>query len=273
MPNWRKTYGQLLYDNNVTIEETRTFVRNYLPKKLYRFRCFNEYWKNCIFNGEVYFSSSSELNDPFDCLTYVDMDKYLSHLKEEAKTRFEFLGRNREIDCYINSHGAEDVWRGMQKIRSKIGVACFTEDCTSPLMWAHYSDSHQGFCIEYETKLIKSPLSLILMPVFYDSNRYDATDAVLNGNGNTLLTPYFVKAKEWSYEKEWRMIITENIFSKIGHIADFSDKITGIYLGLDIEKNHFDEAQEIISWAKNSGIRVYKMKVHPRKYEMYPEEI
>ncbi|WP_270522982.1 DUF2971 domain-containing protein [Sellimonas intestinalis] len=273
MSNWRKTYGKMLYDKNITNDEVRDFVKKYLPKKLYRFRKFDDYWKDCIYKGEVYFSRSSELNDPFDCLTYVDMEKYLLYLKKEAKKCFEFLDKDAQIDSYFNNHGVEDVRRDMERFRDKIGVACFTENVKSPVMWAHYSDSHKGFCIEYETDLINPPMIQMLLPVFYDSNRFDATNAVIHQDGNTLLNPYFVKAKDWSYEKEWRIIITESIISKLGKSADFSDKITGIYFGLEIEKDHSKEMQEIISWAKNNGIKVYKMRVHPREYEMYPKEI
>lgn len=273
MSNWRKTYGKLLYDKSVANKEVQEFVKKYLPPKLYRFRRFNNYWKESVFNGEVYFPCASELNDPFDCLTYVDMDKYLEHIKNEAKIRFKSYKKDVDIDAYFNYNGIKDVQQDIERLRDKIRVACFSENVESPLMWAHYADLHQGFCIEYESDLIEFPFSQMILPVFYDSNRYDATNTVIAGDENTLLNPYFVKSKDWSYENEWRIIITEEIFSKLGHIADFSDKITGIYLGLEIEKKHSKEMQEIVSWAKTNETKVYKMKVHPQKYEMYAEEI
>ena len=45
-------------------------------------------------------------------------------------------------------------------------------------MWGYYADSQKGFAIEYDFRpTLQTPLPYVLMcPVIYSENRYDATD-------------------------------------------------------------------------------------------------
>lgn len=270
MEKWRDKYKELLFDKDVTYKETRDFAKNYLPQSLFRYRKFDEHWKSNVFNGELYFPPSTMLNDPFDCLTYVD-EKYCNHVLELAINSMQDKFKTEDIVDYFVKNGSDKIKSDIESIREKIGVACFSDNYDSLLMWAHYTNSHQGICIEYNTH--KIPQNYMLLPVAYQKDRYNATDDIISRNMNNILNPYFVKSIDWEYENEWRLVLTDDILSRVERKLDFRDIIVGIYLGLEIENKHSEEMQEIISWAKNNGIKVYKMKVHPRKYEMYPEEI
>lgn len=53
-------------------------------------------------------------------------------------------------------------------------VACFTESPYAMLMWAHYANSHKGFCIEYEVPPYGEPYIQLfhsLFPVIYSNER------------------------------------------------------------------------------------------------------
>ena len=75
-------------------------------------------------------------------------------------------------------------------------------------MWAHYAESHSGFLLEFdsESSFFKQQLSpedklRKLRKVHYSSKRPSLTFQEANR-----LTDFLTKSREWSYEREWRMI-------------------------------------------------------------------
>lgn len=90
------------------------------------------------------------------------------------------------------------------------GVLCLSARYDSPLMWSHYAQQHRGVCLEYDVSQQKSELH----KVTYGQSREVRASAIrdwLSTNdagarraidGACLLT----KARQWSYEREWRML-------------------------------------------------------------------
>jgi hypothetical protein len=97
--------------------------------------------------------------------------------------------------------------------REGFGVLCLTENSTSVLMWSHYSQNHQGFCIEYNFNGL-DPADLrrrLCYPVFYRRKLTDATrymSKVNSGDYNNLFGQFMclLKSDEWAYEREWRIV-------------------------------------------------------------------
>lgn len=84
----------------------KSFVTNNTPKKLYKFRKFDEYTVDMIERNYVYLAKASTLDDPFDCLTYSDSiinfdsprseitSKVLNYL---SKTLLDLLPFNKDV--------------------------------------------------------------------------------------------------------------------------------------------------------------------------------
>jgi hypothetical protein len=97
-------------------------------------------------------------------------------------------------------------------------VICFSQSHDSILMWSHYGYNHTGFCIEYDFKSLgpDHPRTRMLLPVIYKSEFFDATEyyrgTLFKGNSpgefNNLfgLYPTILKAPDWQYEQEWRLV-------------------------------------------------------------------
>jgi len=83
-------------------------------------------------------------------------------------------------------------------------------------MWSHYAENHQGFCVEYDLSTIPEGHTFrrTLHPVIYSDMLYDSTPLVekwIEGPQGTFnpffpLLSFIHKAKEWSYEREWRLL-------------------------------------------------------------------
>ncbi|MEE9369125.1 MAG: DUF2971 domain-containing protein [Pontiella sp.] len=97
-----------------------------------------------------------------------------------------------------------------REITNKLGISCFSEhhpkSTDSFLMWAHYTNGHHGFCLEFDTA--DKPFSTAV-DIDYDDNfptidfyrlwkEGDLDDAEVM---KTLRT----KSKHWEYEAEWRV--------------------------------------------------------------------
>lgn len=135
-----------------------------LPEKLYKYEAFTVQSLLNLKKQIVYFAPPSGFNDPYDCALKADIKEieqdeiekfrsiYLSkswpaHVKEalEIKTPPELkrmLMRSARTAC-------EDV---IEKFIENRGGSCFSEVNDELLMWAHYSDKYQGFCLEFDTR-------------------------------------------------------------------------------------------------------------------------
>ena len=75
------------------------------------------------------------------------------------------------------------------------------------LMWAHYANSHKGFCIGYKFEDIINKFGINILPVIY-SEEYSVIRSykMFEDYDEFFLDEWRSKSIEWSYEKEWRLV-------------------------------------------------------------------
>lgn len=109
-----------------------------------------------------------------------------------------------------------DRHKEMREIVSNLCVFCVTEVPDSLLMWAHYADSHTGAVLkyrclpEYDTALcVAEPVNYVKdLPELATPEELVASlfgEAIID-NGKLLRTITTSKSREWSYEREWRLV-------------------------------------------------------------------
>ncbi|ALD42910.1 hypothetical protein AN479_23705 [Serratia marcescens] len=130
---------------------------------MFKFYPPNEYALKNIVDNTIYMSPVQYFNDPYelDCkvergFPSLDSDSpRLQHILEA------WLGDNVDMTL-VNEH-YEEFTSGLFEAdfsngsyRSKVRVACFTRNPMNALMWAYYSASMSGICVEFdEAKLIE----------------------------------------------------------------------------------------------------------------------
>lgn len=153
-----------------------------------------------------------------------------------------------------------------------IGSLC--TDYKNQLMWAHYSDSHKGFCIEYDYSNIDDEhLHNLPIPVIYSEERplvpwrfkLEGTVEAIEEANKHLFFGILVKDKVWEYENEWRIIINAD-----DEANQKMPPISCLYLGAVIEEANKNILIEI---AKKHNIKVKQMKIARGTYNLYAEEI
>jgi hypothetical protein len=201
--------------------------------KLYRYEKLTEIRCKTAIEKSLWLSSPANFNDLYDCRiqfseNQIEHDEHLRIMRAidvlypEGVTVQKPLTKDllTDIKNYLKSYGRtpssldEIIENGMdsataeKKIRKSIvdttGVTCFfSAEPKDPLMWAHYADNHEGFCIEYEiTKEIED-----LHEVNYSSQypKVSATELIFSQR-ETFQRVLTTKISNWSYEKEYRLI-------------------------------------------------------------------
>lgn len=262
---WEKEYKSYLEDENLSEVEIGKIMEQYRPKKIYRYMRFDDYWEKNVFEGQSYLGEASKLNDPFDCLIHINHKTFVNYILQMLCEFFPYTDK-RLLRETTKASITSKLDEYLHNLKSQFRVACFTENNDSPLMWAHYTDNHRGFCMEYDLKKLPEGYRYGILPVIYSNTRYDATRSVVAQNKNLVTNPFYFKSSHWEYEKEWRMMIPENIVTDNEYYADFYNGISGIYLGLRSFECHKEKIDRIIEEYSQRNIPVYNIVIEPYSY-------
>lgn len=237
-------------------------ARQYVPNMLMKYYalndddCLNEKKFATLERGNVYLSDPKTLNDPFDC----------------GCAFYDFENRNNS-----DRHN-KIVEKNMALLPSQISICSFSGcGVQSMPMWAHYSNNHKGFCVEYEKGAEQNELlRSFVYPVQYSDSRFDISDImdeqiklsnnrVLDPNGHlragyesqplavVMMMLYNIKHTSWSYEQEYRLSVP----SRTPGLPEISAKPSKIYIGLNSIEIYSDKLKAI---GKVLDIPVYKMR-------------
>lgn len=277
----------------VSIEVKRQYL-NFSLKKFYRPTINN---LSDVANQLLWLADPLTFNDPQDCQLGIDgnfeiycLDKFAEEndifSPKEKSQIWDAKRKNKSIYSYNiipilqlnNRNKLFDDFRFKLKNKvdayirelknKKYRVACFVQDFGNPyeyddLMWAHYAQDFQGFCVEYDVERIfdyvfddysvfywdsetdflngyidKNILKQIiingLFPVSYSSKQQIITSGNaykigINKINNkirqeteyNLLKALITKNIIWKYEREWRLIISDDIIKTVGYKIPF----------------------------------------------------
>lgn len=165
----------------------------------------------------------------------------------------------------------DDMGRQMtEKMNALFLIGCLATDPKNRLMWSHYSNSHKGFCIEYDFNDLKD--EVLPFPIIYSESRplipwKAAIDHTSESNEQAikdLTLGLLTKDQAWEYENEWRVLLPA------ANPPDLKVPITAIYLGAHISP---ENKAIILEIANNHKIPVKQMKTDRGAYELHAEDI
>lgn len=264
--------------NPIIADAIYKITRIHIPNKIYKYYSLTENEKlnkiklNTLLQQKVYLSKPSTFNDPFDTKSFFYRPKNL--MKFDILKKYD----GKLIDDF-----------------SKLSrIACFTRNGVNSMpMWAHYSNNHRGYCVEYDTNDTKNHLiKSCCFPVQYTDKRVDISNIMEQLVEEILqlkeeakkknikeikvdnlliiwISMYYslLKHKSWEYEKEIRLVIN------LPTIGDFTDAIpSAIYIGAKCEEMH---KKELFDIAYTLNIPIYQMELdeYSLEYELKPKKI
>ncbi|SEG53995.1 Protein of unknown function [Bryocella elongata] len=149
--------------------------------------------------------------------------------------------------------------------KESLKICSFSEKPDSITMWSHYADQHRGFCIEYGVQDLPPSDGFVrmLFPVVYSERLFDATRyfqaAIRDRDKFNMLFPILAalhKSPEWSYEKEWRLIIPANLARQAGALR--VPKPKAVNLGPRMLEA---KRAAVIEICRRKGIPIYQMSL------------
>ena len=256
--------------------------------------------------AETYFENEllritqpGDLNDLFECLpSYYDTRVFKNFCREMKRAKMNQLmlrGISKlEMDSKMLAY---DVWQKIEiekflsynpdnaftevyesareEINSKIGIISLSRIWNNVLMWSHYTKSHSGVCIGFDSQdkffndFRKENLQVFLTPVIYGRNRIQMPerDSIIPGEF------LYSKSHDWRYEKEERLIVSLSQSAKTEKGDKFPihlfkiphDLISEVILGANSSPEIYSKMKE---FTKNAKIKLYKAEISRYSYKV-----
>lgn len=260
-----------------------------IPSELFKYTKVRNA-KDLLYDNIMYLPQLSELNDPFEGSLLCDegkvgdfyvsnnLDELMGYIEEELdgedydENHFEDLGK-----LCLRSQSYDKLSEIRRVLTGEIYVICLSgrKDITS--LWAHYADNHRGICIEYDLVNTKTEIfKNLCFPIEYLED-YDLTKDVKYSfnkksfNLNLKIKPLLLKAKDWSYEEEWRIIFDDSIkdFYPYEPYIKFL-KPQKVYMGMNISEK---DEKLIKNICKIKEIPLFKAIKDKDKYKFDFDEV
>lgn len=235
---------------------------------LYKYGKFDKYTEKLFTHNEIYFSSPDEFNDPFDSKLHLTCDgtikerkQYLCKMYQNKNPKLSKKEILTLVEKEIITKGRDEtilnetMEKSREILRKRFGICCFSEKRDNILMWAHYARQHTGFCLEFNVDNDFISTSTRAIKVEYDAIWPELNvmriDSYPEGE---LGRKIIIKANNWEYEQEWRIMDYE----KGQGIQNFpEDALSGVIIGCRIERTN---KKKLIRWCS-------KRKHRPTLYE------
>lgn len=194
-------------------------------------------WKlSPLLNGEVYYSSPNNFNDPFELNFEMETsENTVSFLKDVFDIVHELEGIPAHLknmaqlipksafnnDIFFDTSHLSRLF--IEQVKAQLGVYCLSASATDPIMWAHYAANYQGIVLEMERSVSnvcgleayeveypdespKLDLNLIFKDLIKLKHLQSGVEKMAIIEGGHIKKWIFTKAKLWGYEKEWRTL-------------------------------------------------------------------
>ena len=231
------------------------------PQIFYKYHKINDNLFSLLKNRTFWFSPQNDLNDPYDC-KYSLSDKYLSSLhrkscnalfKDLKEKNPEMVGITEDgfFEMMLPTLKNEDWMNGFHNLLFNDGlgwcVCCFTTDPLNELMWAHYADSYNGVCLEFN--LSKTAyLHEKIFPI-----KYNDTFHLIN-SVEELPEVLLTKRTVWTYEKEWRVLSNVK-----GAKAFDTNSLVSIIFGYKVKKETIDSIRQLMIESGYANVKFKQM--------------
>ncbi len=234
-----------------------------------------------LYNSNLMFTNSTQLNDPFDC--HPSLIDY-----SNAPPLIAAPWDRKTIENLQVNHA--------ENTRNNTWICSLSKTYNSLLMWSYYN-KHQGICVGIDMKKVKPYLDRVIgtfigCPELEVKYKNIVKKPNFYKDKEDYFTYQFVtKAKEWEHEQEVRLI-SLNPSPRFMKLMPWQDGEKGpidwkevrafvdlggecfhsLYLGVSIEKH---KKKKIVEFAKktNPNIKIYQMTTDPKAFKLKAEQI
>lgn len=301
-------YAKLMFGVNRTRETIAAAAEmkyRYMPERLFKYRDTRENKLDALRGDYLMSSPPSKLNDIFEGSLYINKDEATKRICQfcynNIRLKYPFLphteihSREDMLNTLATGFGTslddvkksaalysalqeltvlwdESVGGGIDKIqlmnRNLYNVISLSAVFDNKLMWAHYADQGQGFCVGYDIKSLGVENEIVqrTMPVIYMENPSLAVDTIDELDGSQAMHALSCKSTDWEYEKEWRIFYLRDVVSREQKMPPPKE----IYLGPRIKT---EDKLKLCSICVEKEMRVFQMEPCVTTNELIPCEV
>ncbi|WP_161624186.1 DUF2971 domain-containing protein [Vibrio owensii] len=209
---------------------------------LYKYRALNsiEFTLDILLNERLYCASYKELNDPFEGQLF---DAHPKIVPIFDKSNNEFLAFKQLPEGQTKRQKLSSI-DDLGHISKGYKICSLSKSPSDVKMWSLYADSHRGIAIELEIE------DSIVSEVKYVDSLPIAMNTLLTRESAEQI--FSRKTKDWDYEREYRIITTEQYFP-------VKSKIRRILLGVRVSEIHVEILRKLLP----STIPIVQTKLDP----------
>ena len=230
-------------------------------------------------DGLVRFTQPMFLNDPFECIPKFPIveDVKLALLSEIKNLESTLPGISNfaipELEMINHDFLNEKIRKAQELLNKELGIFSLSKNWNNILMWSHYAQNHQGFCLEFDCnhEFFKDHFSdggkryKVMKSVVYSSIRSN----IRMSTETPLSYDFFItKNNKWKYEHEVRLFVSlnqadvmrdENIYLfKLPYSA-----LKSVIVGANAEN---DLKEDIIKFGQLHKVKIYENVVSNDSY-------
>lgn len=241
-----------------------------VPSLLFKFvACNSKYFQysalELLLHNRIRLSKSDEFNDPFDCSLRLE-----TATREEAREFLKEVFADQGLDFHEDELSQRFIdpesfrastQESMRSTLAASGICSFSSSVTHPLMWAHYSCSHQGLAYVFRQGFDSD---FGAMPVRYQNSG----PTVALSNRHEIPLASLIKGKDWRYEREWRIVETKQggNWKALGPAA-----LYGVVFGARCAESDKDFLLELVRRRAGAGlppIRLYEARINDAEFKL-----
>jgi Protein of unknown function (DUF2971) len=252
-----------------------------LPRALYKYRPIplegdhvrRKQFEDLVLDNQLWLSTVSSFNDPFEGHAAYDVPYTGTELRRQLERKYRELGYSstaaksmvRSDDVAHPERLSARAQQALERTLGKIGINSLAATPFSPLLWAHYADSHKGLSVQLRPHV---DLKVLRPHRVEYSDEYPILTDILKPAAQRDVLPMLRKSSDWKYEEEWRLVSEgrANFYQRFAPEA-MGAVIFGIRIS-DVDRAYvlglMDERE------RRYGMRpaVYQAKLHPRRYRI-----
>lgn len=239
---------------------------NSIPQTLYKY-CSADRALQILNNHSVMFSSHRVFNDPFDCAVDIDghntFEEWSQYLQKQGLSDISARDLAHEI-LSDPVKASRTIKESYNKALAGMGILCMTVRNDNLLMWAHYSNNHQGVCLRFD--ISKDLLTFCFPKRVYYSDDYPRLNYLRSYLDNELNTHIAIwhKSSDWAYEEEYRVVMP----NYTGLVSFQKEALTGIIFGCQCTEEDKNKIRKAISDNSYPNVELMEARMNAKQYKL-----
>ena len=224
----------------------------------------------------IWFASPAKLNDPFECRPWFDfagteaqlVDFLVRMVRKQDAALPQDAALKRARAIYAEGRHKDprfwDFFRGdvARLLARDVALCCLSSTNTNILMWSHYAQDHQGYCLEFAAT-DTTPFFGEAQKVTYASD-FPVVSFFNTPHDKQVDLIFLTKFDGWKYEEEYRIVDHQ---AGAGLHAYQAELLKSVTFGLRMPQ---EDKQKVRQWLGKRGhaVKVFEAVIHAREFKM-----